>query len=172
MRNKFVGRGLAALWRTRLNCLVLYKIKLWKHPIVSVSLKRKINCSTMVIHSQIQLLRKLWWSRLSKTGAPVITVDLLQLRGFFKLPSCQLLPLILFLPRIWNDFFTPRIPTWSPGVGGALCYNRFKSDLSCFLPEQKFHRPSRGITSAPGLNLDPKARYFCLVSNFFGPQIV
>ena len=28
--------------------------------------------------------------------------------------------------------FTPRIPTWSSGVGGALCSNRLKSDLYCF----------------------------------------
>ena len=91
---------------------------------------------------------------------------LLQLQGFYKLLSCQLLPLILDFCLGFGKTFTPRIPTWSPGVGGALCSNRSKSDLSCFLPEQKFHRPSRGITSAPGLNLEPKARYFVLFPTF------
>ena len=115
MRNKFGGRGLAALWRTRHKCLFLYKLKLWKHPIVNASLRIKSIVLQWFIHLQRNFYNKRWWSRLSKPGAPVITVDFYN----YKVSSSYLLvnfyPLSFILHRIWNQFYAQNsdLVTWS-----------------------------------------------------------
>ena len=86
----------------------VYKFKLRSQPSSILLWRLKINCSTRIFLLQTRFLDKLLWLQLSQRGTWRRTVDyLLQLQGFYRLPSCQSQLLIPFLPRI-RILFMPK----------------------------------------------------------------
>ena len=67
----------------------------------------KINCSTMVYSLAEKLLQQTLVVRAVQTWGTCHHSGLLQLQGFFELPSCQLLPLILHFAQDLESVLCP-----------------------------------------------------------------